>query len=49
MYSPDSVMDVLEAGSVGHGQQSKTKCLIQHGFDKINVLNSHELLHMTFI
>ena len=28
MYSPDSVMDVLEAGSVGHGQQSKTECLV---------------------
>ena len=29
---------------VFHGQQSKSKCLIQHGFDEINVLNSHELL-----
>jgi hypothetical protein len=42
-------MGVLESGNFGHGQQSEGKYVIQHGLVDIHILNSQELLHMTFI
>ena len=42
-------MGVLQLGSVGHGQKSERKCVIQDGVDGIHILNSQELRHRLFV